>query len=73
MFNDNKKNNKGDEDMAKIIETTISNQEIRKDGRARISQDAVDELVKAKSVIRFEDGVAQIDKSHPDYNFWMED
>ena len=33
----------------------------------------IKELVSQKETIVVKDGVAQIDPSHPDYVFWMED
>lgn len=41
--------------------------------KVRISSEAVENLMNKKSIIKCKDGVAQIDKDHPDYNFWMED
>jgi len=54
-------------------EDKINGKELRGDKRLQISEKAVDELVKGKSVIKCKDGVAQIDKSHPAYDFWLED
>ena len=33
----------------------------------------IEELVASKDVVKVKNGVIQIDPSHPDYDFWMED
>lgn len=69
-FHGNDKNNKGDEDMKTVVD---NNTESRDEKRAQISNEAIENLMKRKTIIKCKDGVAQIDKNHPDYNFWMED
>jgi len=64
------KNKKGDEDMNTTVDINIEPIDERK---VRISSEAVENLMNKKSIIKCKDGVAQIDKDHPDYNFWMED
>lgn len=39
----------------------------------RISESTANKLVEKKTTIFCKDGIAQIDSSHPDYKFWMED
>lgn len=69
--NDNKnKNKKGNEDMNAVVDI---NTKSRGKKQVQISSKAVENLMNRKTVIKCKDGVAQIDKNHPDYNFWMED
>lgn len=46
--------------------------EYKGERKVRISSNAIEKLTKIKTVIKCKDGVAQVDKSHPDYNFWVE-
>ncbi|WAB25098.1 hypothetical protein M3_0147 [Lysinibacillus phage vB_LfM_LysYB1] len=38
-----------------------------------IDEELIKQLVADKEPLVVKDGVAQIDPSHPDYDFWMED
>lgn len=38
-----------------------------------IDEELIKKLVADKEPLVVKDGVAQIDSSHPDYDFWMED
>lgn len=38
-----------------------------------IDSDRIKELVTSKEAVIVKNGVMQIDSSHPDYDFWMED
>lgn len=38
-----------------------------------INEELIKKLASEKEPIVVKDGVAQIDSSHPDYDFWMED
>lgn len=65
-------NCKGDEDMINTLPGK-SNKKKLTPKRMIISNKRIEDLLKGKSVIHCEDGVAKIDSSHSDYNFWMED
>jgi len=64
-------NEKEDEDMlgvlnkVEITEHNLQNYEI--------DSDCIKELVTSKEAVIVKNGVMQIDSSHPDYDFWMED
>ena len=57
--------------MAKEFEDK-SNNEKNTSHDMKLSNEAIKKLMNRKPSITIKDGVAQVDKSHPDYKFWME-
>lgn len=61
-----------------VVNTTVDfSTDIKKKrqvyNRTCTSKKAIEKLIERKEAIKCKDGIAQIDKYHPDYNFWMED
>lgn len=50
-----------------------TNSEKENERKIKLSSEAVEKLLEKKEIIKCKDGVAQIDKSHPSYDFWMKE
>ncbi|WP_342546116.1 hypothetical protein [Lysinibacillus sp. FSL K6-4013] len=53
------------------LQTLLKEKKIGRIQMKSLSQ--IEELVASKDVVKVKNGVIQIDPSHPDYDFWMED
>lgn len=76
MCSENKsiQNNKGDDHMNAATHNKQHNinDKIKSDS-VKVSHKALEQLIKNKIVLKSKDGKIQINKKHPEYDFWMED
>jgi len=73
------RNSKGDEKMNVVLRRQNNLDVVRgkidreSSKNIKLSDNVADNLAKGKEVLKCKNGVVQIDKNHPNYNFWMVD
>lgn len=62
-----------DKDMLGVLNDNRYAAKKKNSPQYKLDSKRIKELVASKEVVKVKNGVIQIDPSHPDYDFWMED